>query len=67
MINLKRLREEKNFSQGQLSIKSKVPVRNIKAYEQQYRNINKASAATLSKLATALDCSIDDLMEDDPD
>lgn len=65
MSNLKRLREEKNYSQGQLAYISKVKLRNIKAYEQRYRDINKASAGTLRKLAKALGCAVEDLLEDD--
>jgi len=65
MSNLKRIREQNNLSQGQLAIKSKVSLRTIKSYEQRYRDINKASAGILNKLANALDCSINDLLEDD--
>lgn len=65
MSTLKRLREQKNYSQGQLAYISKVNINTIRAYEQRSRNINKASADTLRKLATALDCSMSDLLEDD--
>ena len=44
---------------------SHVNIRSIKAYEQGYRDINKASGDTLKKLASTLHCSIEDLLEDD--
>ena len=56
MSNLKRIRNEKGLIQGQLAIKSHVELRTIQAYEQGYRNINKASYENLSKLAAALKC-----------
>ena len=62
---MKRIREQKHLSQGQLAIKSKVSLRAIKSYEQRYRDINKASASTLSKLANALGCDMNDLLEND--
>lgn len=65
MSTLKRLREQKNYSQGQLAYISKVNINTIRAYEQRSRDINKASADILRKLATALDCSMSDLLEDD--
>ena len=40
MGNLKKLREKKKLSQGQLSIRSGVNLQTIKAYEQRTRNIN---------------------------
>ena len=61
MGNLKKLREKKKLSQGQLSIRS-----GVKAYEQRTRNINHAQGDILNRLANALDCAIEDLLEDDP-
>ena len=58
MSNLKRIRTEYGITQGQLAIKSHVKLRTIRAYEQGYRDINKASYENLSKLATALKCSV---------
>jgi transcriptional regulator with XRE-family HTH domain len=66
MSRLKKIRTGKNLSQEQLSIKSHVKLRLIQAYEQRYRNINKANGDNLSRLATALGCKIEDLLEDDP-
>lgn len=66
MGNLKKLREKKKLSQGQLSIRSGVNLQTIKAYEQRTRNINHAQVDILNRLANALDCAIEDLLEDDP-
>ncbi len=65
MSNLRKIRESRKYTQGKLSYLSHVNIRTIKAYEQGYRDINKASGDTLKKLATALHCSIEDLLEDD--
>ena len=65
MGNLKKLREKKKLSQGQLSIRSGVNLQTIKAYEQRTRNINHAQGDILNRLANALDCAIEDLLEDD--
>ena len=64
MSNLKKIRIEKGLTQGQLAIKSHVELRTIQAYEQGYRDINKASYENLSKLATALKCSVNELLEE---
>ena len=64
MSNLQRIRKERNYTQGQLSYIAKVPVKTIQAYEQWARDINKATGDTLKKIADALDCTIDDLLEE---
>ena len=64
MSNLKKIRIEKGLTQGQLAIKSHVELRTIQAYEQGYRDITKASYENLSKLATALKCSVNELLEE---
>ena len=63
MSNLKSLRVKRGLSQGQLAIKSHVELRTIQAYEQGYRDINKASYAILNALAKALNCELEDLIE----
>lgn len=61
--NLKLKRLEANLSQSELSKLSDVPVRTIQQYEQKQKNINKANAETVIKLAKVLNCSILDLIE----
>lgn len=55
---LKFIREEKGLSQADLAKASGVPIRNIKAFEQGIRDINKAQVVTVLQLAEALDCDV---------
>ena len=59
---LKFMREEKGMSQSDLAKASGVPVRNIQAYEQGYKEINKAQVITVLQLAEALDCDVYDII-----
>ncbi len=64
MSNLKRIREERNITQAQLSEKSGVNLRMIQHYEQGVKNINKAQGITVLKLANALECDLKDILEE---
>ena len=64
MSNLKRIRNEKNITQKELSEFSGVNIQMIQKYEQGIKDINKAQAETLYKLAKVLDCAIEDLIEE---
>lgn len=61
--NLKTLRRLSGLSQAALAEKSCVPVRTIQQYEQRQKDINKAQAETLLRLASALSCNVEDLIE----
>lgn len=61
--NLKRIRVAAGFSQAQLSEASGVGLRSIQMYEQRQKDINKAQGSTLLRLARALHCSMEDVME----
>jgi DNA-binding transcriptional regulator YiaG len=61
--NLKRLRETIGLSQSQLAEESGVTLRSIQMYEQRNKDINKAGAITVAKLARALSCGVEDLLE----
>ena len=63
MSNLKTIRTNNNLSQSQLAEKSGVNLRMIQNYEQGFKDINKAQALTLYKIAQVLDCTIEDLLE----
>lgn len=63
MSNLARIRKEKLLSQGELVKVSGVSKSVIAKYESGERDINKASGITLLKIATALNCKIEDLLE----
>ena len=60
---LKRHRTALNLSQSQLATKADVSLAMIQKYEQGVKDINKAQGATLLKLARALECKMEDLLE----
>ncbi len=61
-IALTRIRNAAGFSQIELARRSGVNVRLIQSYEQKLRDIKKAQISTISSLAHALDCRIEDLL-----
>ena len=63
MNNLKRIREAKELTAKELSELSGVSASSIRQYEIYLRDINKASAIILYKLAKVLECNIEDLLE----
>ncbi len=60
---LKRIRSAYGCSQSRLSEMSGVGLRSIQMYEQRRKNINKAEAESVLRLARALGCEIEDIME----
>lgn len=60
---LKTWRKKWQLSQTELASISGVPVRTIKAYEQEKLDISKAQADTLYKLARTLNCTIENLIK----
>ena len=67
MYNLKKRREAVGLSQSQLAKKAGVSIRLVQTLEAEsatnHRDINKAAAMTVWKLAEALDCDIIDILE----
>lgn len=61
--NLKRIRTAYGCSQSGLAKLSGVSLRSIQMYEQRNKDINKASAETIYRLAKALGCTVEDLIE----
>ena len=61
--NLKRIRTAYGFTQAELAERSGVSLRSIQMYEQRNKNINKASADSMYRLAKALGCTMEDLIE----
>ena len=61
--NLKRIRKIYGYSQSELSERSGVGLRSIQTYEQRNKDINKASADTIYRLAKVLGCTMEDLIE----
>ena len=61
--NLAFIRKSKHITQSQLAESSGVNVRMIQYYEQGAKDINAAGALTVYKIAVALDCTVEDLIE----
>lgn len=61
--NLKKMRTLAGFTQAELSKQTNIPLRTIQQYEQRQKNINKAQAETLLRLARVLNCEVEDLIE----
>ena len=61
--NLKRIRMAYGCTQAELAKKAEVSLRSIQMYEQRNKDINKASVDTIYRLAKALGCTIEDLIE----
>ena len=61
--NLKAIRLDAGLSQSELAEISDISVRTIQQYEQKQKNINAAKAETVVKLAKALNCTVEALME----
>lgn len=61
--NLKRIRTVYGLTQAELAERSGVSLRSIQMYEQRNKNINKASADTIYRLARVLGCIMEDLIE----
>ena len=61
---LKFFRELRGMSQSELAEKSGVLLRTIQAYEQGYKDINKAQVITVLRLAEALECDVYDIIND---
>lgn len=61
--NLKIMREITGYSQSELAEESGVSLRQIQLFEQKQRDINRAQVYTVAKLAKALACEIEDIIE----
>ena len=61
--NLKRIRIAYGCTQAELAKHSGVSLRSIQMYEQRNKDINKASAETLYRIARVLGCTIENLLE----
>lgn len=61
--SLKRLRRLAGYSQLELSEITGIPLRSLQSYEQRQKNINNASVDCVCRLAKALNCNIEMLLE----
>lgn len=62
---LKDIRESRGLSQRDLAEASNIPLRQIQAFEQGYRDINGANLSTLLALATTMRCPLWEIVTDD--
>lgn len=62
--NLKRIRTAYGCSQRELSEMSCVSLRSIQMYEQRKKDINKAQSESIYRLAKALGCTMEELLEE---
>ncbi len=60
---MKRLRTAYGCTQAELSGRSGVSLRSIQMYEQRNKDINKAGAETVYRLAKVFGCAMEDLLE----
>lgn len=60
--NLKKMRISKGYTQESLSELSGVNIKSIASYEQNIDKFNSASVSTVYKLADALGCEMEDLL-----
>lgn len=63
MNKLKEIRTQQGLSQSLLSKEANVSLKTLQAYEQGDRDIKKAQAKTLYKLAKALNCKMEELID----
>ena len=63
MNKLKEIRTQQGLPQSLLSKKANVSLRALQAYEQGDRDLNKAQAETVYKLAKALNCKMEELID----
>ena len=63
MNKLKEIRTQQGLSQSLLSKEANVSLKTLQAYEQGDRDIKKAQAETVYKLAKALNCKMEELMD----
>lgn len=65
MTNLQKRRVEKGYTQGQLATMTGISLWTIREYEQGRRILDKSESWRAVILADALDCSVEELMENE--
>jgi transcriptional regulator with XRE-family HTH domain len=63
LSNLQEKRKAAGLSQRQLADRVGMSVRTLQYYEQGALDFNKAAAETAYRLAVALECSVEDLLD----
>ena len=65
MLNIKKVRIEKQLTQQQVADASGVKVGVLRHYEQGSKNIDTAKLETLLNICGALGCNLVDILEDE--
>ena len=65
MNRIKELREQAGISRPKLAELSGVNVRTLESYEQGKKDINGAKLKTILKICKALNCRIEDILDDE--
>jgi len=65
MTNLRRIRLKKELTQKELATLTNIKLSTLQKLDKGSNNINKASVDTVLALARILNCSIEDLLEDE--
>ena len=60
---VKELRVQKGLTQEELSERSGVSLRALRAYERRGKDLSRAQAETVLRLANALKCEIPDILD----
>ena len=60
--NIKEIREQKGLTRKELAEKSGIHYKKITDYENEYIDIGNVTVKNLYKIATALECTIDALL-----
>lgn len=63
MTKIQAMRKCRGFTQRQLSELAGVSIKTLREYEVGARDINKAAVLTVFRLAVALTCHMEDLLE----
>lgn len=63
MSKLKSIREAVGLSRAELAEKTGLKLTAIRDYEQNHKPINNAAALSVYRLAQALGCTVEDLLE----
>lgn len=62
-MRIKEMREKRGMTQAELADKAGISIRSLQAYEQGFKSINRAAAITVYRLAQALRCAPEDVLE----
>ena len=63
VTNLKQIRKASGLTQAALAEKAGISLRTLQDYEQGQKPINQAAVITVFRIASALNCKIEDLIE----